>query len=393
MLVVASLSPLFVGDVVAPFGHNYFIYGVYDENTGLLLNENVTITFHFADPLPNYVTTVNGTDTGGVLYFSLGGVNEVKYFDFLFNSDNSSRQYWVDPSEVTDLGTTEIYVFKSETEEFTNYAINFLDYTGILETYPFVQAQKLVNGTYYTVEKEQVDAQNTVNMKLINGYTYRIILGNAETTFVYGDLSMNAITGIQLTLKGADFPKESLLQYPYVTFYSYRTFETPRGTILFMYNDTKLQTISLTETITDDQGNIVYTTTLAANSTVITWPNAVNQTIYYLTVTVEHGLYGDITYKQTFANQAGDNSALFSFSFLGDWAFNTAYIIPALIILLVAACFSVLNAEVGAILSTIAGIVLAWIGWLPIPVGALVSAFAFSILMALVYNKRRSGVY
>jgi hypothetical protein len=182
--------------------------------------------------------------------------------------------------------------------------------------------------------------------------------------------------------------------YPYVTFYGTRTFSDLTGVISIYYDDTKEQTTSFTATITDSHGTVVYTYTVASTDMItLNWGGAVNSATYTVKVVVEHGLYGDLEWSQTFPSEGGVDLQLFSLSFLGNWSFNTAYIIPALLVLFAAGCFSVLNAEVGALLATIFGIVLAYLGWLPIPVGALVSAFSLAILMALVYNKRRTGYY
>jgi hypothetical protein len=61
--------------------------------------------------------------------------------------------------------------------------------------------------------------------------------------------------------------------------------------------------------------------------------------------------------------------------------------------LFAAGCFSALNAEVGAIMLVIVAIILTWMGWIPIPGGALVAGLFLAVLMGLVYSKRRVMIY
>jgi hypothetical protein len=191
-----------------------------------------------------------------------------------------------------------------------------------------------------------------------------------------------------LYLKGVDFPKETLLMYKYVTLYATRDYAT--NSIIFVYNDTKLLTNTVTVTFTDLDGNVAYTNVFHDNSLNLNWTAAYNYTSYQLTVTVDHEDYGLFDWKQFMPNTNGESAAMFDLSFLGDWSFDLTYLFPAILILFAAGCFSALNAEVGAVVMVIVAVILSWMGWIPIPVGSLVAGFALAILMALVYNKRRS---
>jgi hypothetical protein len=354
-------------------------YGPYDELTGLLLNENVTVTAHYAEStgIPDYSFVLNGTWVYPPDY-------NVQYFEYLF-SDNSTRQYWLDPSEII----TSLYVLKGN--DTTGYVINFLDYTGVLLTYPFVTIKAYVNGSLFTVEKLKVDEQNSIGAYLINGEKYQLVIGNEAYNFVYGDLLMTSSNGVQLILRGVNFPKETLLMYKNVVLYALRDFSS--SSISFYYNDAKNLTNSVTVTFTDSDGVVAYSNSFVANSINLNWTGAVNSTSYQLDVIVNHEEYGEFTWSQYFVNVAGEGAAMFDFSFLGNWSFDLTYLFPAILILFAAACFSALNAEVGALLSVIVAVFLTWMGWIPIPVGSLVAGLAFAILMALVYNKRRVGIY
>ena len=115
-------------------------------------------------------------------------------------ADNSTREYWVDPSETV----TVFYIFHGDTQTYTLY---FMDYTSVLATYPYITAQTYINGSYFSVEKKKVDAENTFTMNLIEGQRYQLLIGNEAYTYVYGDYTQLA----QLLLayfEGTDFPKK-----------------------------------------------------------------------------------------------------------------------------------------------------------------------------------------
>lgn len=352
---------------------NYTLYGPFDEDSGVWLNETVLVTAYYTQsgmsPMRFYL---NGQ-------YGFNMTVKPQYFRFTF-SDNSTREYWMDPSE----STTQIYVFKSDTIPYT---INFFDTTGILSRYPYITIKRYVNGTLFTVEKRKVDSYKSILANLVYTRTYQIILGNELTTYVFGDLTMTSQTGIQLVLRGVDFPEETLFLQKYVRVYGLRN----DTVITIYYEDTKLVTTSVDITI--NSGNLaeVYSTTIYSNSFTLEWNEALHNIDYQVTVVIHHGTYGDLTWKQYFIG--GNTEPPFSLAFLGDWNFDSTFLIPALLILCVAGSFSKLNAEVGAILMVITAIILTSMGWIPIPAGMLVTAMVLAILMGLMYAKRRVTIY
>lgn len=353
---------------------NYTFYGPCDENSGAQLNETVLVTA--------YYTQTGTSPTAFYLNGQYGFNTTIKpqYFHFLFLSDNSTREYWIDPSE----STKNIYVFKGDTTEYT---INFLDTSGILKRYPYITIQRYINGTLFTVEKRKVDVYNTIIANLIYTRTYSIQLGNELTTYVFGDLTMTGQTTVQLVIRGVDFPPETLFLQQYVRIYGLRN----DTVITIYYEDTKLATSSVDVTI--NYGNLteVYSTTVYSNSFTLEWEDAVHDVDYQATIVIHHDTYGDLTWKQYFIG--GNTDPPFSLAFLGNWGFDSTFLIPALIILCVAGSFSKLNAYVGMILMSITAIILTWMGWIPIPAGMLVAAITLSILGALIYMKRSVVVY
>ncbi len=349
--------------------YNYNFYGPFDEETGLALNENVTVGIYSTEGIAFAQFSFNGSYSYSISTF-------IQFFQFTF-SDNSTREYWIDPSENS---YTDIYIFKADS---TSYVINFLDTAGYLQTYPYVTAKRYINGTLYTVEKRKVDSYGSIMMNLIAGRTYQLSLGNAANTYVFGDLTMTGITAVQLVLRAVDFPQQTLLTQKYVRVYAYRN----ASTITIIFADTQSNTESVDIAIYLTDFTSVYNTTQTAQSFTVTWTNASSTVTYQVTVTIHHLTYGDLTFKQILAKTLA-GSPPFSLAFLGQWAFDSTFLIPAIIILFTAGCFSALNAEVGAILACIAAIALTWMGWIPIPAGSLVVASTLAILLALVVHKR-----
>jgi len=200
-------------------------------------------------------------------------------------------------------------------------------------------------------------------------------------------------TTIQLILKGTDFPKETLLMYPYLTLYANRTFVSGSDApIIIRYLDSKDETLNFTITFTDQNGVNAYTYTVVSSDITLTWNSAVDTNSYTVSVEIEHTTYGTYTWKQYLQAEGGAPVNL-DLSFLGSWSIDLTYFIPIILIVIVAGCFSAMNAEVGAIVAAILAVILTYMGWIPIAPGLLVTALSLAILMALVYNKRRIQPY
>lgn len=428
MLAVDDVSLVYTPPV---WNYACTFYGPYNETTGLMINENVSIMAHFTTPnVPSEEFILNGsyiyTTNYTVLYFHFalgsqttvtttfasgyndgsvqnGTTNSTGFYGSetqnstsvtttttsgsFWNSTTTtttttliSREYWVSPS----VATADIYVF---TDTLTPYTINFLDFPAVLKENPFVEAKVYVNGTLFTVEKRKADVQNSVTMFLVNTRKYSLVIRDG-VSYTFGDLLMTDQTSVQLVLKAVDFPKATLLMYRYMRMYAYREFNTPTGTITIYYEDTLNQTDSVYIEINYKNGTNAYNTTKTQQTFTVTWANADNATDYAINATIHHSLYGDVPWRQYLPR--GMSEAPWSLAFLGaSFPFASAYLLPMLLIIFVAGCFSVINAEVGAMLTVITAIILAYMGWIPISTGALVTAFSLALLMGLSYAKRR----
>jgi uncharacterized membrane protein (DUF485 family) len=121
---------------------------------------------------------------------------------------------------------------------------------------------------------------------------------------------------------------------------------------------------------------------------------------YQLSATVTQSRFGVQSWAQYIAPVGASLNSPFSLAWLGSWSFNVAgttvtvdssQIIPALIVLFVFCCFSVLNAYVGAFLATCSAAILTMIGWLAVPTAAVTAAFVLCFMLGIVYSKRRGG--
>lgn len=352
---------------------NYIFHGLYNENTGLLTNDGVNVTAYFTDASSPQTFEVNGT-------YNINFTGRPRYFLFDLTND---REYWV--SEDADYG--EIYIFDDGT---TKYTIAFLDLAGVLDDYPFVEAKRYINGTLRIVERRRVDIDEKIEMSLINGVTYTLSIQDGAS-YTYGDLVMTSTTTVQLTLKGIEFPKETLLTYNYVRIYAIRVLgASGTGNITITYQDTLEQTVSVDIYINYKNGTNIYNATETADSFSHVWASALNNTDYRLVVSINHARYGVYLWRQYFPRSFSDPP--WALGFLGTLPFATNIIIPSLLILFAAGAFSQINAEVGAFMAVVTAATLTYLGWIPIAPGYLITAFTLAILMGLIFAKRRVQV-
>lgn len=194
-------------------------------------------------------------------------------------------------------------------------------------------------------------------------YLYRSGVGPYSYSFRYGETTYNSrITGFKWT------------SFPY-------------GNITITYQDTLNMTDSVDLYINYKNGTNVYNTTFSTDSFVCTWSLTINTIDYAVVLNIDHEQYGEYTWKQYFPRSFSEMP--WGMGWFGSLPFNTAYIIPALLIIFFGACFSVINAYIGAFSMVATTITISYLGWLPIPAATLVTAFTFAIIMAIIYAKRR----
>jgi len=351
----------------------YSFNGVFDESTGLLKTASertVNVSAYFAN-YPDETFVVNGT-----YLYNCSTIPLYFHYDLGVND----REYWLVPNE---HGGT-FYIFN---DTLTSYTVAFLDLAGLLCTHPYVEAKRYVNGTLFVVEKRKVDLEQKTIFNLIQGIHYTIVIGGEDVSYTFGDFLTSDTTSVTLTLRGVQFPKETLLTYKYVRIYATRGFANPLGNITITYQDTLGQTNSVVIYFNYKNGTNAYNATETADSFVHSWNSALNDTDYALVCTIDHERYGTYSWKQYFPRSFFE--APWGLDFLGILPFDTSILIPAFLILCAFACFSVLNAFIGAFAGTVTAIVLAYMGWIPIPAATLTVALIFCVLVAIIYAKRR----
>jgi len=355
-------------------GRAFVIHGVYNETNGYFTGEVATVTAYFTDGTNPLIFTVNGT-------YTFSTTNALQFFRIVLPS-GSVREYWLESDEYN----AEFWIFD---ETFETYTISFLDLAGLLEENPYVSASYYINGTLYVVDKRKADIENKCEFSLYNGRKYTITLHDGSN-YVFGELLVGDAHTIVLTLRGVDFPKETLLTYKYIRVYWRREFGNPNGNITLIYQDTLNETNSVEIYFNYRNGTNAYNYTETASTFIHVWASALNNTDYQGIAVIDHQRYGIVTVKQFFSREFSE--APWGLSWLGSLPFSTAIIIPAILIVFAGGCFSAINAEVGAFMATVVAAGLTLIGWIPIQPGILITAFCFCIMMGIIYAKRRVQV-
>ena len=365
--------------------YNFYFHGLYNEDTGLLYDvaeRAVNVTAYFSDGTAASTFEVNGSDY--VMFNST-----VEYFNFDLGSVD--RQYWLSSNE-GDTASASIYIFNST---LTTYTITFHDWTGALATYSWVSALRSINGTDMIVDKRKIDEENKILISLEYPRTYTIqVEAVAGTTYTWGDFIAGSDTSVDLVVRGTEFPQDVILTYRYVRAWANRTYyNSTHDSIYVLYEDTKENTDLANITIY--YGNDTSAHSYECNSTnsfTYTWNDAHNETSYYLIVTITHGDYGTLEFRQSFLRRFEDSP--FSLDFLGTLpgGISTSTLLPSVLLLIATLAFSALTAGIGGIIVvTLAGIMTA-IGWVSFDVNLLAFAAILAVLYAILKNYHRVTV-
>jgi len=367
------------------YNYNYYFYGLYDENTGYLTDvadRAVNVTAYWNDGTASSTFEVNGS--------SYQGFNSSPQY-FLFELGDVDREYWLSADE-GDAETVNIYIF---TDTLTSYTITFLDWTGALSTYSWVSASRYINGTETVVDKHKVDEQKKVVMGLQNGKTYVIkVEAEAGTSYTWGELIVESDTSIELTVKGLDFPQDVILTYRYVRAYGYRTSNNSTyDSIVHLYEDTKLNTDSVNVSIYNNTDILIHSYLYEdTDSFSYTWSNAVHNTSYYSIVTIDHGDYGILEFRQSYAR--GFSDPPFALDFLGSLPgdVSTSTLFPMGMLLVLTLIFSALTSGFGGIMVVVFASVFTYWGWISFDVNTLVFVGTLAVLYAVMKNYKRVTV-
>jgi hypothetical protein len=405
-LVLSVATPFIVQPVKAATKYVYF-YGPYNEALGGSFkyadgsNATCLVTVHlnYANTTrPSYVDSFN-ISWATPHTFSYSDTEQPLYFEYTITDKTTTpyttytRQYWYTASD--DSSERSFYVYFGSNEQ--TYTVSFMDYTGLLKTYPYIEiCYNIDTSSNYIVQKYKVDMQGVVVAELRLGAKYSIYFqdGSHEKYYYYGDLTPSTVTGIQLVIRGIDFPKETLLLYQYVHTSVTRDFLNPTGAITLNYEDINEQTTSVNMTITNTTSGLIvdqeFRSGEAAQTISYTWSAADNATSYQVTFIIDHTIYGTFYYKEYLLGEHAKASEPFSLDFLGTgFPISTAVLIPALLIIFVAGCFSELTSEAAAVLTVIVAILLTALGFIDIGQGAIISALALAVMAGIVTARKR----
>lgn len=359
-------------------GYRYIVHGPYYED-GDVANSNASVTLYSKTSDP-YEFQINGTDgTADTVELN---VEQAGWY-FQWNASASmTRTYYL-----TTITFDEFWIYVADPNiVYQVYTISFLDLAGVLKSMPYVSVERYINGIKI-VERQKADVENKVSFYLEKWAAYTIVFGDTTLTYTFGDVLFAESTTITLTVKAVDFPKATLFTYKYVRVYGERAWSSPYGTITITYQDILNMTNSVQIWISYKNGTTIKYDTETTNSFIYSWSLARNDTDYQVTLGIDHQQYGYYGWKQYFPRTFSD--APWGLGWFGNLPFNSAYLIPAFLIIFFGGAGTVINAYVGAILMVSVAAILAYMGWIPIPGAALVTAFTFAIMMAIIYAKKR----
>lgn len=365
--------------VISPAPYYYIFNGVYDENTAAYIGE-CNVTAYFDDGTEPDTFTVNSTS-----YYYYPKTQPL-YFDYIIypyaNTTDTTinRQYWLEPDETSGSYT----IFGNELGlVHIVFQIRALGGVGLSS---YLEVQRIINGTYQTVEKRQVDANGIATMSLQPYTVYRLIAISDSSSYTFGNINTYT-TAITLTLSALSFPNDVLMQYKYLRIWASRPTSTE---IQVSYEDTNLQTVSVSYQIAFANGTVAYSAThTGENSFIDVWSAADPDTTYYLTANVSQSTFGYSTFAQVLLRDGASTSPI-DLSFLGDWPIDATQLFWAFIVFIVFGVGSVLNAYIGGFAGVATAAVLVWLGWLQVPAGGVVAAFCVVCMVGIVYWKRRS---
>ena len=365
-------------DTIEPGTYYYVFNGVYDEVTNEYLGP-LNITVYFDNGETPFTFVLNGT-------YRYAPSSQPYYFQYPIqpyaNTTDTTidRQYWLKPNENT--GTYNIYGNNIGLVHII-FQIRALGGIGLSS---FLEVQRIINGTYQTVDMRQVDATGIATMSLQPYTTYRVVAYSGSSSTTFGNINTYT-TQITLTISALSFPNDVLMQYKYLRIWASR----PSGTeIQISYEDTNLQTDSVSYQLAFANGTVAYSAThTGENSFIDVWSAADPDTTYYLTANVSQSTFGYSTFAQVLLRDGASTSPI-DLSFLGDWPIDPTQILWAFIVFIMFGVGTVLNAYIGGFAGVATAAILVWLGWLQVPSGGIVAAFCVVCMVGIVYWKRRS---
>jgi hypothetical protein len=231
-----------------------------------------------------------------------------------------------------------------------------------------------------------MDAQLKIQAHLMLGAKYSFEIG----PYSIGDYLTTTDLSPEIVVPAMTFPDPVDIGFLYVKAYGDRTYNPLADSIRFVYDDAKFNTNTIYLYIYFQNNMTIAKQEVWIDEDVqaYTWADADFNTDYLMIVIINHNDYGRLDYRVVLPRGFSETSP-WSLSFLGTLPFDSAYIIPSFILLVVAGIFSTLNAPVGLFATVVTATFLSYFGWLPIGVDILVFCFALVFIFAIVSARRR----
>lgn len=361
-------------------GYTYIVNGPYFES-GSVANALVTLTLQIQN-MPSQSYVLNGTDG---IADNLNIQVEQRGIVFTWNFTvytNYTRVYALTSSTFEEIW---IFIPNVETDSVYLYTFEVNNFAGLTNTY--LESVINVGGYNRIVERQSCNVINLIPFYMIFSHHYTLRLISDQGSYTWGDFIALSDTAISLTVRGVDFPKETLYKFKYVRVYGLRIFANPYGNISIIYEDLLTMTNSVTIYINYLNGTNAYNATEYSNAFVHEWLSAKNNTDYCARIVIDHSRYGVYEWKQLFTRTNTVNP--WDLGWLGKTQFDSSTLIAVLIVIFSGGCFSMVNPEIGAFAACATATILRFMGWLPVPIELLIGAWAFTIIFAVVMARVR----
>jgi len=285
--------------------------------------------------------------------------------------------------------TGNIYIFISEAPTYV-YDIQLQDYIGLTSS-DYLESLIQVNQTEFLVERKPITT-NTLPFALKFGgvYIFRVTTEDYGT-YVFGVVSPGQTSLIPLVLNPIDFPREILVVYKYVRFDAYREeIETsPYSQIIFKYNDTLGDTLSLKVSLLYRNRTVFYTNTYYYTDTLQLTMPCDNTTNYIVKAELNHLRLGSWGWSKPIPI-FGTGKSPFDLEIFGDLPIPGTSIVALGIILIIAGAFSTVTSELGIFLAALVTCFFVFIKWLPIPPESTLVFMSLAIIYAVVRSRQKA---
>lgn len=276
---------------------NNFIYS--SESLG---NEPyLTVSWHLATDYEYQFTDTYYEN--GTRYHPPVEVTATNSFAETFNTSGGTTEYYpLDPSHFYwDLGGgITRYIYSNDSENFTVtmpestyaiYSFTIKDYIGAIGTGDaYLEAYRVINSTSTLIERMKIIQPNPTPLNLVVGRTYHImILLPDGTRYDWGYYVTTSTTTASILLRDIQWGDQAQILFNTITVQATRA----GATITVNYDDEREDTTWANVTIRVRNGAIVLNAPRNNDTYTINY-TPINETLnYVVTVTGEHGYYGE----------------------------------------------------------------------------------------------------